>query len=157
MKKTIGILTLALLLAVNVNAQRQQKNGNRKGLNQTPEQMATLQSKKMALALDLDKKQQDAVYKLMKTNAEERSVLREEMKSKKENGAKLNGNQRFELNNNRLDKKIAHKSEMKKILSSEQYQKWEKMSALNSRNRSQKMKKNFNNQKQRGNRSQGKL
>ena len=157
MKKTIGLLALVLLLTVSVNAQRQQNQRNRVGLNQTPEQIATLQSKKMALALDLDKKQLDAVYNLMKENADEREKLRAEMKAKKQDGNKPDNSQRFELKNNSLDKQIANKSEMKNILNAEQYQKWEKMSAQKNRKGNKKMKNNRNNQKPRGNRSQGKF
>jgi len=157
MKKTIGLLALVLLLTVCVNAQRQQHQRNNADLNQTPEQIATLQSKKMALALDLDKKQLDAVYNLMKENADESVKLRAEMKAKRQDGNKLDNSQKFELKNNRLDKQIAHKSEMKNILNAEQYQKWGEMNAQKNRKGNNKMKDNRNNQKPRGNRSQGKF
>jgi hypothetical protein len=157
MKKTIGFLTLILLITVTVNAQRPQKERNRRGLDQTPEQAATLQSKKMALALDLDKKQQNAVFNLMKENAVEREKLRTEMKSKVQDGNKPNATQRYALQNDRLDRQIAHKAEMKKILSTDQFQKWEKMSSLKNKKGNHRMSKNQNFNKKQRNRSQNRF
>lgn len=151
MKKTVGILALVLLLTVTVNAQRQQNQRNGNGLNQTPEQIATLQSKRMALALDLDKKQLDAVYKLMKENA----IDREKLRSERQNSTQQNRPQRFDLKNSRLDKQLANKAEMKKILSSEQYQKWEEFRVLNNRKGNFKNNKNRNGNTPRRNKSQG--
>ena len=150
MKKVVGSLALVLLLTVTVNAQRQQNQRNRDGLNQSPEQIATLQSKRMALALDLDKKQLDAVYTLMKENAEDRAKLR----AQRQNSTNQDRPQSFDLKNDRLDKQIANKSEMKKILSPEQYQKWEKMRALNLRKGNFRNKNNRNGNNLRRNKSQ---
>ena len=148
MKKITILLTLTLLLSVTINAQRRQnqRNGNRS--IQTPEQIATLQSKRMALALDLDKKQLDAVYTLMKENAEDRAKLRAE----RQNSTNQDRPQRFDLKSSRLDKQIAMKAEMKKILNADQFQKWEEIRGTLSRNANNRMNNNNNRscQNQRG-------
>ena len=62
----------------------------------------------------------------MKENIAERQNAIAEMKKRKESGTKPTNDEKFEIQNNRLDKMIAHKAAMKKILSKEQFEKWEK-------------------------------
>jgi protein CpxP len=95
----------------------------------TPEQQAELQVKKMILDLNLNSKQQEDVKKLLITQAKKRETFKNEIKTKKEKGEKLSKDERFNLHNNRLDEKIAVKEEMKKILTDEQFKKWEENSA----------------------------
>jgi len=124
MKKLVGLTALIFLVSLSINAQNF-KRGNRNNSQFTPEQSATLQAKKMALNLDLTEKQQKAVYKLMKKNAEERTTLRDERQANRQNGKTLSQDERFELANTRADKQIAHKAEMKKILTPVQFDKWQ--------------------------------
>lgn len=93
------------------------------------EQLATLQTKKLTLALDLNEAQQRDIQKLNEENIqrnrakmEARKVAREEHVSKA-----LNPDEKFNQQLARLDKAIEHKSQMKKILSGEQFAKWEKI------------------------------
>ena len=95
----------------------------------TPEQQAELQVKKMILDLNLNSKQQEDVKKLLITQSKKRETFKNEIKTKKEKGEKLSKDERFNLHNNRLDEKIAVKEEMKKILTDEQFKKWEENSA----------------------------
>ena len=57
-----------------------------------------------------------------------------DFKAKKE-GTKLSSSERYEIANNLLDHKIAQKQEMKKILSDEQFNSWEKMNKGRERGR----------------------
>ena len=129
MKKIIGILALSLVFALSSNAQ-QKKQRKHKRAEFTPEQIATLQSKKMALHFDLNTTQQKEVYNLMKVQATDRKGKMAEFKQRKEKGIKPSDAEKFEFQNNILDKKITRKAEMKKILNQSQFEKWEKMQRL---------------------------
>ena len=123
MKKLAGITVIVLLISFSINAQQRNKQ-QRKGSDFTVEQMATLRVKQMTLELDLDASQQKEVYAIMKTNAEERKNKMAEMKENREKGVELTSDQKFEMQSQRLDKQIAHKSAMKNILSKDQYEIW---------------------------------
>ena len=125
MKKIIGILALSLVFALSSNAQQKKQRKHKR-----VEQIATLQSKKMALHFDLNANQQKEVYKLMKSQATDRKGKMAEFKQRKEKGVKPSDAEKFEFQNNILDKKITHKAEMKKILNQSQFEKWEKMQRL---------------------------
>jgi hypothetical protein len=66
--------------------------------------------------------------------------MRTELKSKKAEDKKLTSDEKFVLKRNMLDEQIAHKNEMKKVLTAEQYEKWEKMSKNKMKKGMQKMK-----------------
>ena len=85
--------------------------------NFSPEQLATLQTKKMTLALDLTAAQQSKVQKLNEANAKLRQEKMKGFKAKKE-GTTLSSTERYEIASTILDHKI---------LSQEQYASWEKM------------------------------
>ena len=149
MKKLVGLVTIAILFSLTVNAQQNRENA-RKRTQLNSEQSATLQSKKMALHLDLDKNQQAAVYELMKKNADERQLKREEFSEKRQKGDALTNDERFQIQNDRLDNQLEQKAAMKDILSKEQFEKWEKVNMTKNRNAKKKMGKP-NYKKQKGN------
>lgn len=132
MKKLI-IIAIALIsiqgFAQGERKERPNRNENRqKMMNLSAEEMATLQTKKMTLHLDLNKSQQDDIYKINLENATLRKTYMEARKAKKEAGTvqKPSKEDRLERMNARLDHKIAVKVKMKKILNEAQYAKWEK-------------------------------
>ncbi len=98
----------------------------------TPEQVATLKTKKMALALDLTAEQQQKVKAIHLENAELRKNKIEERKDKKEQGErkKLTADERFAIENARLDRQLAQQAKMKEILTDAQYLQWKKISLL---------------------------
>lgn len=123
-------LVLAALLLIGFSAMAQQQNreeGRRHLADFTPEQMATLQTKRMTLALDLTADQQSKIKEVFTKNAEERKAKMEGYKARKESGETLTDDEKFAMQNERLDRQIAHKEEMKAILDNAQYAKWEKM------------------------------
>jgi hypothetical protein len=118
MKKVVFVLIA--LIAFNVQAQEQQ---SRKGSKMTPEQMATMRTKQMTLALDLNESQQNKLLSLNKQNSKDFKALRGEKKE-------LTQEERFELKNQMLDKQIANQREMKNILNEDQFGKWRKMQKM---------------------------
>lgn len=130
MKKVIFALLFVTAFAVSAQQEkRAQKSGDIERQRWTPEQMATLQTKKMTLALDLSKEQQSQVEKLNLENAKRRAAKMQEFKVKKESGEvkKVSSEERFNMANARLDQQIATQEQYKKILSKEQYEKWQSL------------------------------
>lgn len=127
MKKIVSITLL--LVGLVAFAQEKRKEHQRTMNDLTPEQMATLQTKKMTLALDLNEAQQKQIQQLNFEQAEQRKAAMEERKKKRveEDSEKPTSEERYARQLERLDKQIARKADMKKILSQEQYERWEKM------------------------------
>lgn len=96
----------------------------------TAEQMATLQTKRMTLLLDLSQDQTKKVFNINLKAAKSRKSKIAEMKNKKEQG-KPNAEERYKMMSGRLDKRIAYKNELEKVLSKEQLEKWSTMSSKN--------------------------
>ena len=116
-------LVLTLLLLIGVSTLAQQGKNNKPDF--TPEQEAQLRSKELKLQLDLDDKQMKQVEALELKKAQERASMRAERKEMKTDGLdKPTDDELFEMKNERLDKALQHQEEMKKILTSEQYEKW---------------------------------
>ncbi|UMB60230.1 hypothetical protein MHL31_14230 [Lutibacter sp. A80] len=122
MKKLVGLTVIIMFFSLTITAQGQRQN---KRATYTPEQKATLQSKKLALRLDLNASQEKAVEKLMLKSAEERESYRTEHMKNKKDGTGLTSDERFEREKLRLEKQQATKAEFKKILTEEQFEKWE--------------------------------
>lgn len=126
-------LTVMVLLLTCLGAVAQKNDGqrSRKGpkMDLTVEQVATLQTKKMTLSLDLTKAQQEKIMKLQLDEATLRKEKWEEMKAKRESGEwqKPTSEERFQMENARLDHQIALQTKMKEILDDEQYQLWKRM------------------------------
>ncbi len=93
------------------------------------EQLATLKTKKMTLALDLSERQQEQVMEFHMESVAFRKNKMEEFQKKREAGElkKPTVEQRYALENDRLDRMIAQQETLKKILNTEQYEQWKKM------------------------------
>tara|TARA_R110000868_G_scaffold222048_3_gene473910 strand:- start:2035 stop:2538 length:504 start_codon:yes stop_codon:yes gene_type:complete len=129
MKKLIVLVVL--MAGITAMAQKPEGERNHRGNRQdmSPEQMATLQTKQMTLALDLTEAQQKQIQSLNLDNAKNRAEKMKEMKAKRDSGEakKLTSEERYAMKTAMLDHKIAQKEKMKKILNNDQYEKWEKM------------------------------
>jgi hypothetical protein len=128
MKKAILIALMFIgVAAIGQEANRKHDAPAMKDL--TPEQMATLQTKRMTLELDLTQAQQQQIQALNLEQAMVRKSKMEARAAKKEGDAaeKPNSEAVYAMRNAELDRQIAHKAAMKKALSQEQYEKWEKM------------------------------
>ncbi|TXE06064.1 hypothetical protein FUA26_13865 [Seonamhaeicola algicola] len=133
MKKilVIAIALVSVQAFAQPNQDRKQKNAMHRMHDLTPEEAATLQTKKMTLHLDLNEKQQAQVKDILLKNAEARKAKMDAFKAKKENGEfeKPTKEDRLKMMNDRLDHQIAMKASMKKILNETQFTKWEKVQA----------------------------
>ncbi|MGB5419767.1 hypothetical protein [Algibacter sp.] len=132
MKKLIIIaLALVSLQAIAQEGKKEKFNkGERadKMMNLSAEDIATNQTKKMTLHLDLTESQQKQIQKINLENATKRKEMMAERKARKESGEvkKPTPEERLKMDNARLDYKIAMKAKMKNILNEEQFAKWEK-------------------------------
>ncbi|MEM9363480.1 MAG: hypothetical protein AAGA43_12635 [Bacteroidota bacterium] len=128
--KQLVVLMMAL---VSISAFSQRHEGFKKGKKAmaelSAEQLATLHTKKLTLALDLTESQQVKIMEISLEEAEFKKAKHEEFKSKKESGEwkKPSADERFEMANARLDHKIAHQQKMKQVLNKEQYQTWKEL------------------------------
>jgi len=131
MKNLLLMLVILMslpMVATAQNTQRQNQATNSRGMaDYTPEEAATLQTKRMTLLLDLNEKQQAQVNKIFLENATQRQAMREANQAKRQTGErpKLTKEERFAMQNTSLDNQIALKAKMKNILNEEQYAKWE--------------------------------
>ena len=125
------VLVTAQVTAQERNNRQNKERGERSERYQdyTPEEIATLQTKKMTLHLDLTKSQQKEIQKLNLENAKERKVKMDARKSQKEGDEfqKPSKEERLKMQNERLDNQIAMKNKMKNILNEDQFAKWEKL------------------------------
>ncbi|MGX1931081.1 hypothetical protein [Flagellimonas sp. 2504JD4-2] len=126
--KQIAVL-LVLMTTMNVVAQKYTQTRKGSKMDLTAVQMATLKTKKMTLALDLTKAQQEKVMDINLEQAEFRKLRFEEIRSRKESGEwkKPTSDERYELENARLDRQIAHQQKMKEVLTKDQYQTWKEL------------------------------
>lgn len=123
--KKLALTTLLLLSVIVLSAQRHDRPNSMKELS--PEQAATLDTKRMTLALDLDESQQKTLKPILLEQAALRTSKMEERRTKRASGTPATKEERFTMQNERLDHMIAHKAKIKKLLTAEQFTKWEKM------------------------------
>lgn len=138
-------LVVVLVLLATVGAIAQKRDNQRVGKGQkadlSVEQLATLQTKKLTLVLDLTSEQQRQVMEINLEEAEMRKEKFAERKAKKESGEvkKPTADERFEMQSARLDHQIAQQQKMKEVLSEEQYQIWKKLKLRKAENGKKKM------------------
>lgn len=131
MKKLL-IVALALF-TLNGMAQEERKGKkDRKEMRESkrdmsPEAIADIKSKRLTLKLDLSDKQQKQVHRLILDEAKDRQKMRQEREANKTADAKPSKEDFAKRRNERLDKAIAMKRQMKSILTPEQYAEFEKM------------------------------
>lgn len=113
---SIGILTISFA--------QEDKRGEVEKM--TLEQKTELRLKKMILKLDLSSKQANQIKPLLLEKNRECKAMKDRRKSLEKSGKKLTADERFAIKNAQLDKKIAFKREMKRILNEKQYEKFEK-------------------------------
>lgn len=113
-------LFLVALLVVGITAFAQEKQGRRAGKeNLTSEEKVDIQVKRMTKDLSLNEKQAAEVRVLVTKQTQKREDLKAELKADKER-------QRTEMKANLEKEQAAISAEYKKILTPDQYVKWEK-------------------------------
>lgn len=114
-------LLVVALLVVGLTTFAQEKEGRRAGKERlTSEEKVDLHVKKMTKDLDLNEKQANEVRAIAKKQVEKREAKKAEMKNIKEK-------QRAEMKTNMEKEQAALSADMKKILTADQFAKWEKM------------------------------
>lgn len=95
----------------------------------TPEQRAEKQVEKMTKELSLNEAQAKQINALIVKGVSERDAKREEFKEKRASGIKPTPEERDAMKAEMIKKQEEMKSEMKKILTADQYAKWEEKKA----------------------------
>lgn len=122
-------MAILVMATISVTAQDHNMKGKRGDMKDlSPDQVASLQTKKMTLALDLNESQQAKVKTILTKDATARKAKMEERKASKDEGKKImTSEEKYAKQNERLDHQISRKKEMKSILTADQFEKWEKM------------------------------
>lgn len=129
MKKII--LVLSLVVAPILMAQQGKQMATRG--SQTPltaEQRATLETKRLALKLELTPTQQSQLQKVLTKRNEQQKAQRAEMKKKREAAETkpvFTADERFAMQNKNLDARLAFQNDIKSILTDNQYAQWKEM------------------------------
>ncbi len=127
MKKVICIVALfvGFLGMAQEGKQHHQKERLLKELS--VEQLATLRTKKMALALDLDQQQFDQVMQMQVENVAFHKAKAAERAENKEDQKRPTAQERYQRVNERLDRQLAQEQQLKELLTQEQYALWKQM------------------------------
>lgn len=137
-------LVVALLFIVGITAMAQEKEMKRpngdKFASLTPEQKVEFQVKKMSKDLNLNEKQVKEMKALVTKEVEKREAIKAEMKA-------LQAKQRIEMKAKMDEEYASMSNEMRKILTSEQYTKWEKIFEERREKIKEKMKEKRENKK----------
>ena len=124
------ILAVVMLSGFLLTAQDGDRFRHKMGAgDMTPEQLATLKTKKLTLALDLTEAQQQAIQKITLEQVQLQKAKRSEMQEKRKANPDMRPSQeeRYQYQLDRLDEMIAHKANMKEALTQVQYEKWERL------------------------------
>ena len=119
-------LFIAALLMVGMASSAQEKSESEKPKMEklTAAQRNELHLKKLTLDLDLNANQQKEMQKIIAEQSAKRETAMAERKAKSDS-KKLTAEERFAKKSQLLDEQIANKQKVKKILTAEQYAKWE--------------------------------
>lgn len=138
-------LALIVLLVVGLSTYAQEaKKQERKGADRerlSPEQRNQLQLKKMTLDLNLNESQQKEIAKILEEQSGKRQAEMATFKDNKDKGVKPTAEERFAMKNKKLDEAIAVKAKVQKVLTPEQFKKWEDMKKENRENMKERMEK----------------
>jgi protein CpxP len=143
MARIVSLLALFICFSLTINAQKKQFFKNKKRL--TTEQLTTLKVKKMTLELELSEIQQNKLTPVIKELISEHSAQLDKKRELKNDVKKINPNERYQMANKILDRKIMFQKEMRTILNEEQFKKFKTLE----KKRNEKMKKRRQQKKKR--------
>jgi len=143
MARIVSLLALFICFSLTINAQKKQFFKNKKRL--TTEQLTILKVKKMTLELELSEIQQNKLTPVIKELISERSAQLDKKRELKNDVKKINPNERYQMANKILDRKIMFQKEMRTILNEEQFKKFKTLK----KKRNEKMKKRRHQKKKR--------
>ena len=143
MVRIVSLLALFICFSLTTNAQKKQLLKNKKRL--TTEQLTTLKVKKMTLELELTEVQQKKLTPVITKLISERKIEADRMSKSINQVKKINPNERYQMANKILDRKIMFQKEMRTILNEEQFKKFKTLE----KKRNEKMKKRRHQKKKR--------
>ncbi len=132
---------LSLLLGFVSISFAQRPPQNERQPRMSTEQRTQIMVKKMTLALDLNNEQQQAITKIMAVMGDKMEKAKITREANKAAHKKLSDDEIFAMKNQVLDQKIAMKQQLKAILTSQQFEKWEKMQAERQENTQERREK----------------
>ena len=125
--KKLFIVALLVVGMTSFAQERKARPERAKMEQMTPEQRNQLHLKKLTLELDLNASQQKEMSKIIAEQSAKREAKMEERKATKDSVKKLTSDEIFAKKSKMLDEQIVMKERMKKILSADQYKKWDDM------------------------------
>ena len=126
MKKLL-VLSLLFIVSFNSFSQNRKQLGN-KLKSFSAEQIATLQTKKMTLSLNLNLKQQNEIFNVCLEEVKFKKTKRGEINERKNNSKEgLSSEEIFDMMNEKLDHQIALNNKMKTILNKDQFLVWKEI------------------------------
>ena len=136
--KKILLLSLLSIVSFNSFSQNRKQLGN-KLKSFSAEQIATLQTKKLTLSLDLNLKQQNEIFNLFLEEVKFKKTKRGEINERKSNSMEgLSSEEIFDMMNEKLDHQIALNNKMKTILNKDQFLIWQELKTRENRGRRKK-------------------
>lgn len=139
------LLSSTLTLAQRPNGQGQRNRGPQQAAHYsdfTAEQIATLETKKMTLMLDLSANQQVKIQAINLEIATNRKAMQDKRQAQKQDNnsrQELSSQERFAKMTEQLDQRIAIKAKFREVLNEEQYERWEKLQKQKHQQRRQRM------------------
>ena len=127
MKKLAFIVLLVVGLSTYAQGERTQdrKDADRERLS--PEQREQLQLKRLTIELNLNEAQQKDIAKILAEQTTKREKMKADYLAQKQKGIKATADERFARENQKLDDQAALKARVQKVLTPEQFKKWEDM------------------------------
>lgn len=134
------LLLLSLLFFVSFNSLSQNRKQLRTKLESfNAEQIATLQTKKMTLSLDLNLKQQNEIFNVLLEEVKFKKTKKGEIdQRKKDSKEALSSEERFDIISKKLDHQIALNNKMKTILNKDQFLVWQEIKNKQNRGKQKK-------------------
>ncbi len=124
-------LALIVLFVVGLSTYAQgEKRQDRKAEDRerlSPEQRDQLQLKRLTMELNLNESQQKDIAKILAEQTAKREKMKADYLAQKQKGTKLTADERFAKENQKLDDRAALKARVQKVLTPEQFKKWEDM------------------------------
>ena len=138
--KKLFIVALVVVGMTSFAQERKARPERAKMEQMTPEQRNQLHLKKMTLELELNASQQKEMSKVIAEQTNKREARMAQWKANKDSAKKQGtADERFAKKSQMLDEQIVMKERMKKILSADQYKKWDDMKGKKHHRMNQRM------------------
>jgi len=129
MKRLLVAALLVVGMTTFAQEQKKTKVNHQQREQLSPEQKNQLALKKLTYDLGLNDGQQKDMAKIINEQSAKREAGMAERKANKAKGIKPSADQRFAMQNKRLDDQHLSEEKIKNILTPDQFKKWEEMKA----------------------------